>query len=427
MSDGTVKGMWLCGLALLLLVVGMLLVDDASGAHAAELSTRVLRPVGKNITLDESDRVYIHSVTDTVRFEMSSKSCKLRTNFTVNLEENVSVEGYLMDVSGFQWYLFYFRSEGEVLRVVIEGVSSYSMSFRWPSLDTCLSSHGLTFVFDKKSEVALPYTSGAKQSNPYPNFPSLGYPEGDYRYLHTTSHNHTKGSFHAFIPIGAMVLFVGVCVRCCHYCRYKAQMRKRARGIADAATADGVEAEIATPPSPPPQSMDLPPRYDEVCVSEPPPPSYAELFQIVTASGESKTKLGPAVATEEEEGENHALLEGAHASSSTAPHNTEATDLPTPQQATTASGPAAAQPERVSLIPPPQDVADPATPADPPNPSSSAGDTTPPLADTAVSRSSAMLRALTSLNQARRKTHFAFKRLVEEREEQREAPTSQLK
>lgn len=418
MSDGTVKGMWLCGLALLLLVVGMLLVDDASGAHAAKLSTRVLKPVGKNVTLEERDRVYIHSVADKVRFEVSSLKCGLRRNFTVDLEAQVSVEGYLMDVLGFQWYLFYFRTEGEALRLVIEGVRSYSMKLRWPSLDACLSGPGLTFVFDKKTEVALSYTSDARHSNPYPKLPSLGYPEGDYRYLHTASRGHTKGTFHAFIPIGAMVLFVGVCVRCCHYCRYKAQLRKRTRGGADGASAEGVEAEVATPPSPPPHSMDLPPRYDEVCVSEPPPPSYAELFQIV-----SKTKPGPAAATEEDGGESQGLLESVHASPPTAPQSTDATDLPTQQQATPAS--ASAHPERVTLLPPPQDVADPAAPADPPNPSGSAGDASTALpADTAVSRSSAMLKALTSLNQARRKTHFAFRRLVEERDEQREAATS---
>ncbi|XP_042887383.1 uncharacterized protein LOC122263124 [Penaeus japonicus] len=424
MSNGMVKGMWLCGLALLLLVVGMLLVDDASGARTALQSTKVLRPVGKNVTLKESDRVYIHSVTDAVQFQLSSKNCGLLRRFTVNLEDQVSPEGFLMDVLGFQWYLFYFHAKGEFLELVFEGVSSYLISFRWPSLDTCLDSAGLTFVFDKKSEVAVPYNSNSKQSNPYPNLPSLGYPDGDYRYLHTTTRSHAKGTFHAFIPVGAMVLFVGVCVRCCHYCRYKAEMHKRARSIADAGT-EGVEAEVATPPSPPPQDSDAPPRYDEICISEPPPPSYAELFQVVAASGEDKAKDGPGAAAEEEEQEDHALLDGVLASPPAAPQYSEVIELPLQQQDSTAPDPAAAaQPERATLIPPSQDTTEPVTPGDPPNPSASARETTAPPTDAAVSRSSAMMRALTSLNQARRKTHFAFRRLVEEREDQRHLPTS---
>lgn len=357
--------------SLLLLVAWILLL-----VHAVSTSHIIMHPksllIGKNVTLNESYHAFIHASADVVQFKISSESCGFSKKFTVNLTAQLGSEGYIADVLGLQWYLLYFHVQGkEVLRLVIEGASSpYVTSFKWPSLRSCISDKGLNFYFGRQSEVATSHSSAS-------TIPSFPYPKGDDRFYHDLGYDRPNGNFHAFIPIGAMVLLVGVCVRCCHYCRYKSQLRKRTRTVVGAVTIEGVESATATPADPPQQYLDAPPCYEEICTSELPPPSYAEIFQ----SGESKTTTG----------QTEVVHQTAVARGGAAQENEG--DPPTAQQDAEALLPISQEEDSVTM----QHILQ---------------SEDPPEED--IDTSSAVLKAWTSLTHARRKSQFAFRRLQEE-------------
>ncbi|KAK8742754.1 hypothetical protein OTU49_001661 [Cherax quadricarinatus] len=215
-------------------------------------------------TLREHDIAFFQPPNLNTEITIQSDSCQFFKKLKFHTPKKLGNNTHLQDSRGWQWYEISFFIDDPVFYVIVEAQNTLNASLTWDPPPGCNITQGVQFSFDDFTVLGIDcpqQISDLEDSSIYA-FKNTYQDETYYKSSYSGSHI-------IFIPVGAILVCLSVCCRCCF--RHRRTLRP-VRTIAVVRSVAATPVIVTTQ-----RDVDHPPSYNDIQNDCEQPPPYSEI------------------------------------------------------------------------------------------------------------------------------------------------------